>query len=446
MPGAGEGLVRPAPLKRLMDVVVAGAALVVLSPVLLALWIAVRRRMGRPALFRQVRPGLNGRPFEMFKFRTMRDAIGPDGTPLPDAERLTPFGRWLRATSLDELPELWNVLRGEMSLVGPRPLLMEYLPYYSNEERRRHDLRPGVTGWAQVNGRNASPWDERLAADLWYVHNRTLALDVRVLALTIRRILDRNGVVIDPRTIMQDFDVERRNRLVIRRLNIGELRDAALLIREAYDLALFKHTVNASPNFPDFFSDIVGRSDQVFGAFRDKTLAGVFQARLIDGGLYLNNFAVAPDERGWGLANLLLDAFHRWADGRPTELHVDSRNSAALRFYLRNGYREVEAVSFTTIELAPERRAKGLIAEAIEDEVQLSRYGVGHLRVKGSPTRFGLIAPDHLVVPACATKSEVGEMCSLAGVSCMTIPENLGGLVDWGRVVATWKRIKMVRE
>ncbi|WP_292068040.1 sugar transferase [Brevundimonas sp. UBA7664] len=194
MPDEGKGLIRPAPLKRLMDVVVAGAALVVLSPVLLAVWIAVRRRMGAPALFRQVRPGLNGRPFEMIKFRTMRDALCPDGSPLPDAERLTPFGRWLRATSLDELPELWNVLRGEMSLVGPRPLLMEYLPLYSPEQARRHDVRPGITGWAQVNGRNAISWERKFELDVWYVDRHNLWLDVKIIVLTLGRILKRDGI------------------------------------------------------------------------------------------------------------------------------------------------------------------------------------------------------------------------------------------------------------
>jgi lipopolysaccharide/colanic/teichoic acid biosynthesis glycosyltransferase len=194
MPGVTEGPVRPAPLKRLMDIVVSGVALVVLSPLLLAVWIAVRRRMGPPALFRQQRPGLNGRPFEMIKFRTMRDAIGPDGIALPDAERLTPFGLWLRATSLDELPELWNVLRGEMSLVGPRPLLMEYLPLYSPEQARRHDVRPGITGWAQVNGRNAVGWARKFELDVWYVERHSLWLDVKIIVMTLGRILKREGI------------------------------------------------------------------------------------------------------------------------------------------------------------------------------------------------------------------------------------------------------------
>jgi lipopolysaccharide/colanic/teichoic acid biosynthesis glycosyltransferase len=185
---------RGAFLKRMFDIVVSTAALVVLSPLLAALAVMVRLRMGAPVLFRQVRPGLNGRPFEMIKFRTMRDAQDERGVSLSDAERLTPFGRWLRATSLDELPELWNVLKGEMSLVGPRPLLMDYLPLYSPEQMRRHEVRPGVTGWAQVNGRNAIAWEEKFALDVWYVGNRSFGLDLKILVLTVRRILGREGI------------------------------------------------------------------------------------------------------------------------------------------------------------------------------------------------------------------------------------------------------------
>lgn len=181
-------------LKRLMDIVLSGGALVVLSPVLLVVWIAVRRRLGAPALFRQMRPGLNRRPFEMIKFRTMREALGPDGAPLPDSERLTPFGRWLRATSLDELPELWNVFKGDMSLVGPRPLLMEYLPLYTPEQARRHEVRPGISGWAQVNGRNAVSWERKFELDVWYVDRHNLWLDLKIIFMTFRRIIRRDGI------------------------------------------------------------------------------------------------------------------------------------------------------------------------------------------------------------------------------------------------------------
>ena len=180
--------------KRLFDLTVALAALLLLSPVMLIIAMAVSRAMGRPVLFRQTRPGRHGKPFEMVKFRTMLDAVDADGRVLGDAERLTPLGRWLRASSLDELPELWNVVRGEMSLVGPRPLLMQYLPLYSLEQARRHLARPGVTGWAQINGRNALGWDEKFTLDCWYVDNRSFLLDVKILLMTARKVIKRDGI------------------------------------------------------------------------------------------------------------------------------------------------------------------------------------------------------------------------------------------------------------
>lgn len=180
--------------KRLFDVVVALLALLALAPLLLAIALAVKLFLGAPVLFSQQRPGLHGRPFRLVKFRTMRDAVDARGRPLPDAERLTRFGRFLRASSLDELPELWNVLRGEMSLVGPRPLLMEYLPLYSPEQARRHEVRPGITGWAQVNGRNALSWEDKFALDVWYVDHRSMVLDLRILVLTVWRVLRPQGI------------------------------------------------------------------------------------------------------------------------------------------------------------------------------------------------------------------------------------------------------------
>ncbi len=181
-------------LKRLFDFLMALFGLVALSPVLAILAWQIRKKLGSPVLFRQTRPGLHGKPFQMVKFRTMRDAIGPDGQPLPDAERMTPFGSFLRSASLDELPELWNVLKGDMSLVGPRPLLMEYLPLYSPEQARRHEVRPGVTGWAQINGRNALSWDEKFRLDVWYVDNQSLWLDLKILALTVKKVFVREGI------------------------------------------------------------------------------------------------------------------------------------------------------------------------------------------------------------------------------------------------------------
>jgi lipopolysaccharide/colanic/teichoic acid biosynthesis glycosyltransferase len=181
-------------MKRLMDLSISTAALLVFAIPLFFLAWQVRRKLGSPVFFRQVRPGLHGRPFEMVKFRTMTNDCGPDGQLLSDAMRLTAFGRWLRATSMDELPELWNVLKGEMSLVGPRPLLMEYLPLYTQEQARRHEVRPGITGWAQVNGRNAISWEEKLQLDVWYVNNTNPWLDIKILWLTLKKVLMREDI------------------------------------------------------------------------------------------------------------------------------------------------------------------------------------------------------------------------------------------------------------
>lgn len=180
--------------KRLVDLLLAAPALLLLSPVLVALALLVRIKLGAPVLFRQERPGLHGRPFTLYKFRSMTDARDGQGNLLPDAERLPPFGCFLRSSSLDELPELWNVLRGDMSLVGPRPLLMQYLERYTSEQARRHEVRPGVTGWAQVNGRNALTWEQKFALDVWYVDNLSLWLDLRIIALTVWKIIKREGI------------------------------------------------------------------------------------------------------------------------------------------------------------------------------------------------------------------------------------------------------------
>lgn len=192
-------------MKRFFDVVLTVCGLLLLSPFILLLMLLVRFSLGAPIFFTQVRPGLNGKPFRMVKFRTMTNARGVNGQLLPDADRLTDFGRFLRAASLDELPELWNVLKGEMSLVGPRPLLMEYLPLYSPEQARRHEVRPGITGWAQVNGRNAISWEEKFKLDVWYVDNRSLWLDFKILWLTVLRVARRSGISQDGQATMEKF-------------------------------------------------------------------------------------------------------------------------------------------------------------------------------------------------------------------------------------------------
>ena len=192
-------------IKRLFDIAASAFGLLLLTPVIAIVAWQIRGKLGSPVLFRQVRPGLEGKPFKMIKFRTMRDAVDAAGNPLPDSERMTPFGSFLRSSSLDELPELWNVLKGDMSLVGPRPLLMEYLPLYSPEQYRRHEARPGVTGWAQINGRNALSWDEKFKLDIWYVDNRSFWLDLKIILLTIKKVVVRDGISADGEATMAKF-------------------------------------------------------------------------------------------------------------------------------------------------------------------------------------------------------------------------------------------------
>lgn len=192
-------------LKRLFDIVASAAGLIILSPVFLILIYLIKKNLGSPVFFTQERPGLNGKPFKMIKFRSMRDAVDAQGNPLPDSERLTPFGKKLRATSLDELPELWNVLKGEMSLVGPRPLLMHYLPLYNDFQNRRHEMKPGVTGWAQVNGRNALSWDEKFAHDVWYIDNHSFWLDMKILLLTVKKVFIKEGISAEGEATMPYF-------------------------------------------------------------------------------------------------------------------------------------------------------------------------------------------------------------------------------------------------
>lgn len=205
----GAIVIHPAaqsPVKRVLDASSALVLLLALSPILALTGLLVATMLGRPVLFRQQRPGLKGLPFTLVKFRTMRDALDTDGKPLPDADRLTRFGRFLRGSSLDELPELWNVLKGDMSLVGPRPWLMEYLAHYTPEQMRRHEVRPGITGWAQVNGRNAATWEERLRLDVWYVEHWSFWLDLRILLRTIWTVVRREGISAEGHATMPRFD------------------------------------------------------------------------------------------------------------------------------------------------------------------------------------------------------------------------------------------------
>lgn len=198
-------------IKRLFDIVVALIALILLSPVYLLVAYKVKRNLGSPVLFKQIRPGLHGKPFEMIKFRTMKDGVDRNGNILPDAERLTPFGKILRSTSLDELPELWNVLKGDMSLVGPRPLLMDYLPLYNERQAKRHDVKPGITGYAQVNGRNAISWEQKFELDAWYVENQSFWLDLKIIAKTIRKVIAKDDINAADDATMPKFEGNKKS-------------------------------------------------------------------------------------------------------------------------------------------------------------------------------------------------------------------------------------------
>ncbi|PAR27101.1 sugar transferase [Vibrio metoecus] len=192
-------------MKRLFDIVVSLISLLIFFPLIILIAYKVKSNIGSPVLFKQVRPGLNGKPFEMVKFRTMKDDVDANGKPLPDSERMTMFGRKLRSSSLDELPELWNVLKGDMSLVGPRPLLMQYLPLYSEAQARRHDVRPGLTGWAQINGRNAISWQQKFNFDVWYVDNQSFILDLKILLLTIKKVVRKEDVSAEDHVTVEPF-------------------------------------------------------------------------------------------------------------------------------------------------------------------------------------------------------------------------------------------------
>ena len=192
-------------LKRLLDIIIASTALILLSPLYAFVAYKVKKNLGSPVLFRQVRPGLHGKPFEMIKFRTMKDAVDANGQPLPDSERLTAFGKMLRSTSLDEMPELWNVIKGDMSIVGPRPLLTEYLPLYNEEQAKRHNVRPGMTGHAQVNGRNAIGWEEKFKLDTWYVDNQSTLLDFKIMFKTVYKVLVKDDISAEGEATMTKF-------------------------------------------------------------------------------------------------------------------------------------------------------------------------------------------------------------------------------------------------
>lgn len=432
--------------KRTFDVVASAAGLIVLSPVMAAVALLVYRNLGSPVLFRQTRPGRGARPFEILKFRTMRDGWNSSGKPLPDGERLTRFGQFLRSTSLDELPGLWNVLKGDMSLVGPRPLLMEYLPYYTANERRRHDVRPGVTGWSQVNGRNTASWSERMERDIWYVDNISLRLDLKILLMTLAKMMHREGVVIDPRSAMSDFNVARRASVELRPLGPEDAAAAARILQEAYDPEQFAHTIMVSPKLDLFFRDVLFGRDRFIGAFRNGELRGVLQIREFPDRFHLNNVAVTEAERGWGLADLLMQELWRVAQGRPTDLYVDSRNAAALRFYRRHGYKEAGRTPFVTLNLPLAIGLPSARRAAVLDPVPLEKYGFGYLTVEGVGGQIGFVTPGQLFVQEGSEAALLEAAVTYPAARSVTFPKTLEIHLPKRLSGRYWDRIRMMRE
>lgn len=328
--------------KRVLDVAASSLALGMSWPVLAAVAVAVRSQLGAPVLFRQPRPGRGGRTFTILKFRTMTDARDARGRLLSDDARLTPLGRWLRRTSVDELPELFNVLRGDMSLVGPRPLLERYRPYYTERERLRERVRPGITGLAQVRGRNQLSWDARLEADARYVETLSLRTDLGILAQTARAVFTARGVETDAPSAMLDLDAQRRHasaRLDLRPLGPEHARALVALHRAAFDEHELQTTIFSGHGVGRYYADILeqGGEHRALGAFKAGALVGYAHVRQREGVSHLNQLAITPRAQGRGVGRQLLEA---WIDAaqQPT-LSLDVRDgSRASAWYRRRGF------------------------------------------------------------------------------------------------------------
>lgn len=322
---------------------------------------------------------------------------------------------------------------------------MEYRPYFTPRERRRHVVRPGITGWAQIHGRNTTSWDERLERDIWYVDNQSILLDLRILAETIYKIIKGDGVLVDPRSSMKDLDKERKGYISIRKLEASESGDVANIFRNSYDYRIFSHTVIASQNLEILFRDILFRQDIFIGVFRGDEMVGALQARKINDLWHLNNFAVLETERGWGVADLLLQRFFDISGGQPTELFVDSRNVSALQFYRRHGYQEIERVQFATVHVNEAISQVDKIP-VIVDQNHLKRYGVGYLHVDGEEGRIGFIAPAQLFVPDGSHPDLLKAALAYPGHKSITFPLSLKCPFLEYFPREEWERIRMWRE
>lgn len=391
--------------KRLLDVVASGTLLAVGFPVIATVATVVRAGLGSPVLFRQRRPGRAGRPFTILKFRTMTDARAQDGTLLSDAQRLTPLGRWLRRTSLDELPELLNVLRGDMSLVGPRPLLERYRPHYTARERTRENVRPGITGLAQVTGRNLLDWTSRLEADARYVESQSLGADLRILAHTVRSVARARGVEDDPRGAMLDLDAER----AVRVETLGPQFAEALvrLHRDAFDETNLHTTIFAGHGVARYYADVLGLLDEhrAFGALSGDRLVGYAHVRKLGDASHLNQIATAPIARQRGVGGRLLDAWVQHARAqRCHALTLDVREgSAAHAWYRRRGFESHDSTVLWQVDALPHTlRSPSSLDAAVAKPGRFERYGFDtiQMRIGDRVTQVGRLGDRALRVEA----------------------------------------------
>ncbi len=388
--------------KRVLDVAVSGAALAVSWPLLLGVAAVVRTQLGAPVLFRQRRPGRGGRPFTILKFRTMTDARGPDGSLLSDGERLTRVGRWLRHSSLDELPELINVLLGDMSLVGPRPLLERYRPYFSTRERTRETVRPGITGLAQVLGRNHLPWRERLEADARYVETLSLRGDVRILLESVLAVLSARGVEQDAPAAMDDLNVERRLR--VRELGPEHAQELVDLHRASFDPSELETTIFAGHGVARYYADVLGEGAEhsALGAFERDTLVGYAHIREQSGRSHLNQIATYPHARGRGVGRALFEAWERRAQSSVLSLDVRAGAPAAA-WYRRRGFQpRTQAVLWRIPRSGHADARLGRLEASAEDVARHRRYGFSRAVVRGAaqPLVVGCLGEHELRIDA----------------------------------------------
>ncbi len=332
-------------IKRLLDFILSLVALIILMPLMIIVYIAVRIKMGKPAIFKQPRPGKDEKVFTLYKFRTMAEKKDKHGELLPDVERVTKFGKFLRNTSIDELPELINILKGDMSIVGPRPLEVRYLPYYNENEKHRHDARPGLTGLAQVNGRNGLNWENRFEYDIEYVNNITFINDVKILFKTFYKVVKKDNVIIAGTGNVKNFDIERKE--TIRRLNCNDIEDNEKVLKE-YIEDLRKEYYNGDineevdriyNNMKNFTTD---GTAIILGLYILEELQGfIWGYKENDDTIHVNYFYVRDEYRKFGFGKKLLANLEKVVR-KNIELNVDKNNVNAYRFYLKSGFEKIE--------------------------------------------------------------------------------------------------------